>query len=65
MLLISGDIHLAALLLLGIIIVYKYIISDDAQFEEPPSVQEEICFSQSHSTVLEALTSPGTSASCP
>ena len=40
-LLISGGIHLAALLVLGSITVYKYIIPDEAQFEEPPAVQEE------------------------
>ena len=37
-LLISGVVHAVALLILGSITVYKYIIPDEAQFEEPPPV---------------------------
>ena len=40
-LLISGVVHAVALLILGSITVYKYIIPDEAQFEEPPPVVEE------------------------
>ncbi|MDQ8195522.1 hypothetical protein QEH59_13900 [Coraliomargarita sp. SDUM461004] len=40
-LLISGGVHAIALFILGSITVYKYIIPDDAQFEEPPAVEEE------------------------
>jgi hypothetical protein len=40
-LLISGGIHALALFVLGSITVYKYIIPDEAQFEEPPAVVEE------------------------
>lgn len=40
-LLISGGAHLLALFVLGSITVYKYIIPDEAQFEEPPAVIEE------------------------
>ena len=41
-LLISGGVHAIALFILGSITVYKYIIPDDAQFEEPPAVEEEV-----------------------
>jgi hypothetical protein len=37
---ISGGLHALALLVLGSITVYKYIIPDDATFEEPPAVEE-------------------------
>jgi hypothetical protein len=40
-LLISGGVHAAALFILGSITVYKYIIPDEAQFEEPSPVVEE------------------------
>ena len=40
-LLISGGLHALALFILGSITVYKYIIPDEAQFEEPPAVVEE------------------------
>lgn len=40
-LLISGAVHVVLILILGGITVVKYIIPDDAQFEEPPSVAEE------------------------
>ena len=40
-LLISGGVHVVALLILGSITVYKYIIPDEAQFEEPSPVVEE------------------------
>ena len=40
-LLISGGVHAVALFILGSITVYKYIIPDEAQFEEPSSVVEE------------------------
>jgi len=39
-LLISGGIHVAVLLVLGSITVYNYIIPDEAAFEEPPAVEE-------------------------
>lgn len=39
-LLISGAVHAAAILILGGLTVYKYIIPDEAAFEEPPAVQE-------------------------
>ena len=38
-LLISGGVHVAAILILGGITVYKYIIPEEAQFEEPPQVE--------------------------
>lgn len=38
-LLISGGAHLAAILIFGSITVYKYIIPDEANFEEPPVVE--------------------------
>lgn len=38
-LLISGGLHALALLVLGSITVYKYIIPDEATFEEPPAVE--------------------------
>lgn len=41
-LLISGGVHAVALFILGSITVYKYIIPDDAQFEEPPAIVEEV-----------------------
>ena len=40
-LLISGGVHAVALFILGSITVYKYIIPDEAQFEEPSPVVEE------------------------
>ena len=40
-LLISGGVHAIALFILGSITVYKYIIPDEAQFEEPSPVVEE------------------------
>lgn len=40
-LLISGGVHAVALFILGSITVYKYIIPDEAQFEEPSPVAEE------------------------
>ena len=40
-LLISGGVHAIALFILGSITVYKYIIPDEAQFEEPTPVVEE------------------------
>ena len=40
-LLISGGVHAVALFILGSITVYKYIIPDEAQFEEPSPVIEE------------------------
>lgn len=40
-LLISGGVHAVALFILGSITVYKYIIPDEAQFEEPSTVVEE------------------------
>jgi hypothetical protein len=40
-LLISGGLHALALFVLGSITVYKYIIPDEAQFEEPPEIVEE------------------------
>ena len=39
--LISGGVHAVALFILGSITVYKYIIPDEAQFEEPSPVVEE------------------------
>jgi hypothetical protein len=39
-LLISGGVHAIALFILGSITVYKYIIPDEAQFEEPPTVEQ-------------------------
>lgn len=38
--LISGAVHLIAILIFGGITVVKFIVPDDAQFEEPPAVQE-------------------------
>ena len=40
-LLISLGVHVVALFILGSITVYKYIIPDEAQFEEPSPVAEE------------------------
>lgn len=40
-LLISGGVHAVALFILGSITVYKYIIPDEAQFEEPDAIVEE------------------------
>lgn len=40
-LLISGGLHAIVLFILGSITVYKYIVPDEAQFEEPPAVVEE------------------------
>lgn len=40
-LLISGGVHLAAILILGGITIVKFVIPDEAQFEEPPAVVEE------------------------
>ena len=40
-LLISGGVHVVALFILGSITVYKYIMPDEAQFEEPSPVVEE------------------------
>ena len=40
-LLISGGVHAVALFILGSITVYKYLIPDEAQFEEPSPVVEE------------------------
>jgi hypothetical protein len=40
-LLISGGVHAVALFILGSITVYKYIVPDEAQFEEPSPVVEE------------------------
>ncbi len=40
-LVISGLAHLGLGLVLGSLTVYKYIVPDEAQFEEPPSVVEE------------------------
>lgn len=39
-LLISGAFHVLAILILGGITVVKFIIPDDAQFEEPPAIEE-------------------------
>lgn len=39
-LLISGGVHIAALLVLGGITVVKFIIPDEAAFEEPPAIEE-------------------------
>ncbi len=39
-LLISGLVHVAAILILGGITVVKFIIPDDAEFEEPPAIEE-------------------------
>lgn len=41
-LLISGGLHLIAIFVLGGITIVKYIIPDEAQFEEPPEVAEEV-----------------------
>ena len=38
---ISGVIHLIAILILGGITVVSYVIPDEAKFEEPPEVREE------------------------
>lgn len=40
-LLISGGVHAVALFILGSITVYKYIVPDEAQFEEPDAIVEE------------------------
>ena len=40
-LLISGGIHIVALFILGGITIVKYIIPDEAEFEEPPAIVEE------------------------
>lgn len=40
-LLISGGIHLLAIFILGGITIVKYVIPDEAQFEEPPAIEEE------------------------
>ncbi len=40
-LLISGGLHLVALFILGGITVVKYMIPDEADFEEPPAIVEE------------------------
>ncbi len=40
-LLISGGVHALALFVLGSITIYKYIIPDEAQFEEPPEMTVE------------------------
>lgn len=40
-LLISGGLHLVALFILGGITIVKYIIPDEAEFEEPPVIVEE------------------------
>lgn len=40
-LLISGGLHLVALFILGGITIVKYIIPDEADFEEPPAIVEE------------------------
>ena len=39
--LISAGVHAVALFILGSITVYKYIIPDEAQFEEPDAIVEE------------------------
>lgn len=39
-LIISGAVHVLALLILGGITVVKYIIPDDAEFDEPPAIEE-------------------------
>lgn len=39
-LLISGLVHVAAIIILGGITVVKYIIPDEAEFEEPPAIEE-------------------------
>lgn len=39
-LLISGGVHVAGILILGGITVVKFIIPDEAKFEEPPSVEQ-------------------------
>ncbi|HBR94744.1 MAG TPA: hypothetical protein DEA90_11325, partial [Opitutae bacterium] len=39
-LLISGGVHAVALFILGSITVYKYIVPSEAQFEEPPVVEQ-------------------------
>ncbi|MBL6913518.1 MAG: hypothetical protein ISR40_07670 [Puniceicoccaceae bacterium] len=38
--LISGGVHLLAILILGGITVVKFVIPEEAQFEEPPAVEE-------------------------
>ena len=38
---ISGAVHLLALLILGGITIVKYVIPDEAAFEEPPAIEEE------------------------
>ena len=40
-LLISGGIHTLAIFILGGITIYKYIIPDEAQFEEAPEIAKE------------------------
>lgn len=40
-LLISGGLHVVALVVLGSITIVKYIIPDEAEFEEPPAIAEE------------------------
>lgn len=40
-LLISGGLHILALLVLGGITIVKFVIPDEAQFEEPPEMVEE------------------------
>lgn len=40
-LLISGGLHLVALFILGGITIVKFIIPDEAEFEEPPAIVEE------------------------
>ena len=39
-LIISGAVHVLAILILGGITIVKYIIPDDAEFEEPPAIEE-------------------------
>ncbi|MGB0409116.1 MAG: hypothetical protein ACPGIC_03890 [Opitutales bacterium] len=39
--LVSAGLHVAALVVLGGITIVKYVIPDDAQFEEPPAIEEE------------------------
>lgn len=40
-LLISVGLHILALFMLGSITLYKYVIPDEAQFEEPSEVVQE------------------------
>ncbi len=40
-LIVSGLVHLAAIIILGGITIVNYVIPDEAQFEEPPEVEEE------------------------